>query len=149
MDLALAYNAQMGKFDLALDGYDLATDSGLRSAVIDSLFTDRRADADDDVPDGTTDRRGSWMDNYADVSGDQMGSRLWLLHRATTLPAVLVEAEQYAREALAWMIDDGVAHAVTVTAERVNGHVLGLRVEIARLDGSRFDDLFRYSLEAT
>jgi phage gp46-like protein len=47
---------------------------------------------------------------------------------------VLARAREYAREALEWMIEDGVARAVNVTAEIVSNGVLGLGIEIVRSD---------------
>lgn len=127
--------------DLALDGYDLATEGGLHTAVIVSLFTDRRAESDDEIPDGSGDRRGWWAD-------PALGSRLWLLARAKETPDTLARARAYAIEALQWLIDDGVATAVDVTAEWAQRFVVGLRVVITLADDSRFDDVFNYDLEA-
>lgn len=110
----------------------LAADDGLATAVVLSLFTDRLANADDDLPGPTSGRRGWWGDTYAEQQGDLIGSRLWLLARSKQLPAVLLLAEQYAKEALQWLLEDGVASAVDVTAEVVRPEVLGLQVAITR-----------------
>ncbi|ADU63393.1 MAG: phage GP46 family protein [Pseudodesulfovibrio sp.] len=134
MDVRLIWK-EMGA-DLALEGLDLVRDDGLQTAVVLSLFIDRRAEADDVIPDGTGDRRGWWGDTYPDIIGDKYGSRLWLLSREKQLPRVLVRARAYAEEALAWMLDDGVARAVRVEASFVRTGVLGLRVVIERTDGS-------------
>ncbi len=140
-DLALTPIANGTAFDLAIDGYELATESGLKSAVIVSLFTDRRAEADDAIPDGTTDRRGWW----AEAS---LGSRLWLLAREKETADVLLRAEEYAREALAWLVEDGVAAAVEISAEWVRRGVLGLTVAIRLADRTQFEDVFNVGLEA-
>jgi phage gp46-like protein len=50
---------QPPRIDVRLDGGDLSTDDGLETAVLLSLITDRRAEADDVLPDGGTDRRGA------------------------------------------------------------------------------------------
>lgn len=126
--------------DLVLNSYDLATEDGLRTAVIISLFTDRSAEADDEIPDGSDDRRGWWS--------DVLGSRLWLLARAKEMPDTLARARAYAIEALQWLIDDDVATAVEVTAEWAQRGVLALGVVITLADRDRFDDVFNYALEA-
>jgi len=118
--------------DYALAGLGLEADEGLETAVILSLFTDRRAEPDDVIPDGTDDRRGWWADAWPTLSGDRIGSRLWLLHREKQLPGVLARAEEYAREALAWLIEDGVAERVEVVASIPRGGILGLAVSITR-----------------
>lgn len=110
----------------------LAEDDGLRTAVLLSLFLDRRAGAQDPLPDaGTPDRRGWVGDALAAVPGDRIGSRLWLLRREKQLPGVPPRAEIYAREALAWLLEDGIATAVDVAAAWQGRGVLALAVRIA------------------
>ena len=119
----------------------------METAVVISLFTDRRAKAGDPIPDGVLNRRGWWGDSFPDVAGDQIGSRLWMLAREKQLPSVLARAREYALEALQWLIDDGIARAVNVTAEVVRSGVLGLSIEIVRSDKPvaqyRFDSFWK------
>jgi phage gp46-like protein len=108
--------------DWVLAGSDLASGRDLETAVVLSLFTDRLALADDPLPDpGDSDRRGWWADwNAADpVLGDigPLGSRLWLLSREKQLNSVRLRAEDYTREALAWIIEDEVADDIAIAAE--------------------------------
>lgn len=119
--------------DWRLAGPSLDDDEGLQTAVILSLFSDRVADAGEAGIDATA-RRGWWGDAYAEVDGDRIGSRLWLLAREKRTAAVLGRAETYAREALQWLVDDGVARSVTVAAEAVGqlGEVLALAVTVQR-----------------
>ena len=67
--------------DYAIESMLLAQDDGLTTSVLQSLFTDRRAGPDDVIPGGAEDRRGTWMDAFADEEGDRMGSRLWRFER--------------------------------------------------------------------
>lgn len=140
-DIALQWLTDHG--DLALDGADLATDDGLHTAVMLSLFLDRRADADDGIELGQ-DPRGWWGDTFADVQGDQVGSKLWLLAREKQLPSVATRARQYAIDALAWLIDDGIAEAVDVQAEWVRRGLLGLFVSISRPSKPPFNRQYQY-----
>lgn len=128
-DFALAFDG--AELDMAIADDDVEAEFGLRTAVILSLFTDRRAEEDDDLPGAQDDRRGWWADELAEVAGDKMGSRLWLLERGTTTVDVVPQAEEYAREALQWMIDDKVAERIEVAAELV-GARLGYAVTIYR-----------------
>lgn len=126
-------------FDQGAD-YTLATlglteDDGLETAVILSLFTDRMAEEDDELPAGD-DRRGWWADAYPAVDGDRIGSRLWLLAREKQLPQTLARAREYAIESLQWLVDDGIASRIEVTAEVVRMGVLGIEVEIHRINES-------------
>ncbi|WP_137860804.1 phage GP46 family protein [Variovorax sp. 3P27G3] len=122
---------------------DLVAVNELSTAVFISLFTDRRANEDDVLPDGT-DPRGWWADA---MEGQRIGSRLWLLERARNLPEVMHLAEEYALEALAWLIEDRVAKKVTATAAAVGGckNVLALTVQIFKPDGRGLQWKFRYA----
>lgn len=142
MDVAFSYSPETG-FDLALDGADLARESGLRTAVILSLFLDRRVDSDDLQDGDANDLRGWWADALTDKP---VGSKLWLLRRRKQSNNVAQRAKEYAEEALDWLIEDRVAKQVTVRAEWVRQGVLGLHVSITLPDGSPFDDVFDFSL---
>jgi phage gp46-like protein len=116
--------------DWSLSGKDLASGDGLQTAVVISLFSDRLATVDDGVP--GDDLRGWWGDAYPDKPGDLLGSRLWLLSREKQVTAALRHAEAYAKEALQWLVADGVARSVVVTAEIVGSGILGLTITINR-----------------
>ncbi|OZY61889.1 phage GP46 family protein [Pseudomonas fragi] len=109
----------------------------LRRSVTISLFTWRRAGPDDVVDD--SDRKGWWGDSVPSVAGDKIGSRLWLLQRRTLVADTLKDAEAYAEEALAWLIDDGVVTSVTVTAERQGNDRMNLRVMLNERNGETLE----------
>lgn len=115
-DIALVWDQSKYAADFVVAANDLQTDGGLRTAILLSLFTDRRAELTDVLPTGETDRRGWWADEFADVPGDLFGSRLWLLSRSKRTNDVLDRAQTYATEALQWLIEDKVATAVSVIA---------------------------------
>ncbi|AJI81211.1 TPA: phage GP46 family protein [Yersinia enterocolitica] len=98
-----------------LDGDDLET------AILISLFTDRLARSDDAI-DGD-DRRGWWGDTGSEYP---IGSRLWLLRREKLTTKVALKAEDYANEALAWLLDDGVVTAISSNAQIVYPNRLNL-----------------------
>lgn len=134
-DLALTWSAEDLAADLSIEANDLAADDGLETAVLMSLFLDREAAAGDVLPEGETDRRGWWGDAFPTVEGDKIGSRLWLLARSKATPDVLSRAEEYAREALAWLVEDRVAAKVEVATEFLpGGSGLGIAVEVYRPD---------------
>lgn len=119
--------------DLAVGSEGLEDDDTFRTALLISLLTDRRAAGEDPVRDPKN-LRGWWGDSYPDVEGDQVGSRLWLLSGAKTTDANLALAEGYALEALQWLIEDGAAQTVVVTATRIDPDVLELDIAIERPD---------------
>lgn len=112
-DIALKIQGQ--SFNVAILNGDLEQDEGLETAVILSLFTNRRV-TDEELPDGTTNKQGYWGDKYAQVNGDKMGSRLWTLERSKRLTETLRRAEDFAKEALQWLIEDGVATSIEASA---------------------------------
>lgn len=127
-DIASVWNGSGADWQLA--AASLADDDGLQTAVVISLFTDRLAQPPDVPPGGA--RRGWWGDAYAEVQGDLIGSRLWLLEREKETPQTLQRAVEYAREALQWLVDDGVCRAVNVAASVPRPGLLALEVEIVR-----------------
>jgi phage gp46-like protein len=133
-DVALTY--RNGIIDLDFGDGGTAIDDGLRTAVIISLFSDRRAEGDDALPEGGSDRRGWWGDIHPQMEKDLIGSRLWLLSRAKQMPSVLRRAENYAREALQWILDDGVATRVEIAAENPRDGLLALSVRIRSATGA-------------
>jgi phage gp46-like protein len=156
-DIKLVFDPQTFTFDIALDGADLAVDDGLETPVIVSLFSDRRADDSDPLPDDPSptgrssgDRRGYWGDWYPDsvlataaagiavlpTPTDRIGSRDWLLSREKQTPDVLQRAIAYGKEALQWMIDDGIAASVDIAASFIAQGLLRRVVTITRPDGT-------------
>lgn len=116
-------------FDAAMESGSLAAGADLRTAVILSLFCDRRAEADDALPDPAGSRRGWWGDA---LMQRPIGSRLWLLSREKQMQEVVNRAREYATEALQWLVDDGIVEELAVEAEVVRFGVLGLAARIVR-----------------
>ena len=132
-DFKLDFDNGAGAADLALTSTgDFAPEAGLETAIIISLGTDAMARDDDELPDGTDDRRGWWGDLAEQPGGprDETGSRLWLLDRAVMTQETLRRAEQYAADALAWLVTDGVAERVDVTASEIQPGAIGLAILI-------------------
>lgn len=129
MDITIRWSAADSRGDWTLaPGGDLETGGDLANAILLSIFTDRQALADDVIPDGTGDRRGWWGD-------PQMGSRLWLLDRAKQTDETRRRAEDYAAEALQWLIDDGVVARFDIVATWERRSFLALRITAYRTDG--------------
>lgn len=134
-DVLLAFGA-LGT-DLQLAGGDLLTDDGLLSAVIISLFTNRLADPGDELPAGEPERQGWWADATLPGGKDRIGSKLWLLRREKQLPTVVARAQEYAQEALAWIVDEGRANAVEVIADVPAQGVLRISVRLSMAAGDQ------------
>lgn len=128
------------KFSFETANGDLKTEEGLRTAVIVSLFTDARATVDEVFP--NTEKRGFWGDALSDIVGDRMGSKLWLLDREKQTNETRVRAEQYALDALQWLIDDGVASKVDASASFPAAKSLLLDIVITRPSGENINYTF-------
>lgn len=138
-DVATIWLPAEGRGDWALAGPDLAAGLDLETAVLISLFTDRVADPDDVIPDGSGDPRGWWGDLGRSSA---IGSKLWLLERAKRTEDTRLRAEGYATEALAWMVEGAIASEVQAVAAWTRRGQLDLAVTIVRPDGAQ--QLFNY-----
>lgn len=148
-DARITFDAESLSGDLRVVNGQLEPEAGLLTAVVISLFTDRRARADDPLPARETNRRGWWGDVLPEAAGDQIGSRLWLLSREKTTEQVRLRAIEYAREALAWLREDGIAEDVEIEAEiqRPNAgvpSVLALGIRIVKPEDREIAFRFRY-----
>lgn len=130
-----------GVFDFVVENGDLKTTDGLDSAVVVSLFSDRRAYREE-VADPMK-RRGWIGDLVSDVASDRHGSGLWLYeqHRLTQATAVGVRNE--AVQAFDWAVDENLieraeADVLKHPAERR----ITLNVTLHMLDGGKTSRAF-------
>lgn len=115
-----------GTFDISY----LPAQSSLADAVTISLFTNLRDD--------TTEVKHGWWAN--DLLPHPVGSKLWTLARAKRSEQTRQLALTYAKEALQWLVDDGHAHAITVTAAWYDTLLL-LQITI---DGTNYQHTLNY-----
>jgi phage gp46-like protein len=147
-DIALIWRKDTFDADFSIVANDLAPDAGLQTAVLLSLFLDRRAQEGDVLPDDQTDRRGWWADQYASVEGDKIGSRLWLLSRAKQTQETLDRAADYVREALQWMVDDKVTNQIDVATSFFAPGMMGIQIKIHRPTTDAVTFKFNYNWTA-
>jgi phage gp46-like protein len=126
-DAVLIINNGFYDFQIDEDG-DIRTDEFFDTAILYSLFGERRA-APDEVVD--PERRRGWIGNDSDFEN---GSKLWLLYQARLTRDTLNRVEDEASKALQWLVDDGYAVAIEdVSATVNNGQVLlGLTIRRSR-----------------
>lgn len=131
-------------FNLSFKLGDFESDDGLETAILVSLFSDRRVRYDELI-EGESDRKGWYGDVATDQTGDQIGSKLWLLDRGKASEETRKLSEEYASEALQWLLDDGVAETVDVTAVLVPRDRINLTIVITR-PKERDKYFYRYQL---
>ena len=116
----------------------------LAQAVLISLFSWRKSAADDGPV--APHRQGWWGDTFAQVQGDRIGSRIWLLQRQKTTSDVIQKAQTYAKEALQWLIDDAVVARFDIFAETAQGQlnlaVTGYRPDDTQAISARFQNVW-------
>lgn len=132
-DTTTVWVPALGRGDWVQNGADLESGGDLVTAVLISLFTDRVANADDEISDGSNDPRGWWGD-----LGERypIGSRLWLLNREKQTAETAARAKDYIAEALQWLIDDGVVARFDIDTTWIASGRLGAQVIANRTDGS-------------
>lgn len=142
MTICLAWTLEGLDADLVVDAGYIERGTGLEEAVLISLFTDERCDEGVEHPGAEHDLRGWWGDRYMERP---LGSKLWLLGREKLTPELLPRIEAEAKAALQWMIDDGLASEIEVTAEIYDSKSIGLLTKIYRPgdSGEAFERLWR------
>lgn len=133
--------------DLAIVDGDLGADEGLETAVLISLFTDRFVPKEE-LPDGIEDSRGWWADALSEIPEDKIGSRIWLLDRGKLDLKTKNRMKDFADEALAWMLSEGIASKVEVTTLLVQNTRIELNVKIYKPDGDNIPFRFLWDGQA-
>lgn len=146
-DIKIRFDNKLAIGDLSLLNGDLEREEGLETAVLISLYTDARA-SEDDNPDDPNDLRG-WVGDLLPERNDTIGSKLWLLDRSKATQDNANKAKEYAKQALQWMIDDGVASAIDVSSSIIGyEETKKLVLDIAiyknndKILGIKFNDLW-------
>jgi phage gp46-like protein len=150
MDVQLFTGCEQNScFDIGVICGDLATENTLLTALMVSLFTDRRSWDNDELPKTQDDKRGWWGDA---LDGFFWGSRLWLLESSKSTSDVPELAIGYVREATDWLVEDGLADKVLIEAEYVadcTGALckdqLGISVTLCRPRDNDLNFKFRYA----
>lgn len=131
-DISLNFKADL-TIDLTIENNDLQTDEGLETAVLISLFTDSRPENTKiNLPSGRDDLRGWWGDQFLEESTDQTGGELWLYLRGKRTNQTIKNIEDSCKNALNWLIIDGIAQSVNVTTIIENQFDVLIQIEILR-----------------
>lgn len=126
-DAVLTIDPTSGLYDFQIgeDG-DILTDDFFDTAILYSLFGERRASAEEVVEPQS--RRG-WIGNAEDFEN---GSKIWLLSQARVTRDTLNRLADEAKSALQWMVDDGLAVSLGEISATVSGGRVLLNVTIFR-----------------
>jgi phage gp46-like protein len=119
-DATISWDTANNRGDWSMSGPILTAGNDLETAIIISLFSDRMAQPDDVIPDGSNDPRGWWADDTVPI-----GSRLWLLRRAKQTKDTLQKA-----------YDDGVVGRFDISVQWVRAGVLGAQITAYKPSGT-------------
>lgn len=124
-----------GLFDLNVVDSVFETVDGFETAIIISLLTDARAASS--VVQSPSRRRG-WVGNILTAdTGRQLGSTLWTFEQARLTDATLNDMSVAAQESLNWMVEDGIAKAVSAVAIQNGTRSVIINVSIATIEGKQ------------
>lgn len=136
-DITVVYDPQRKCGRLVFNGRDWALDATPESALLISLGSDRRAHADDKLPDaysltnpaqpGTLMARRGWVGDALDPLGRLIGSRWWIFQRQKAIEPVRKGIEDATAEAVGWLAT-GRGIAINIAVRWLRHGVLAVRV---------------------
>ena len=125
-DAVLTIDPTTGAYDFEIDGDgDIKTVDFFDTAILYSLFGERRASADEVVD---AHRRRGWIGN----SDFENGSKLWLYSQARLTRDTMNSVQDEAKKSLDWMVEDGLAVSIGDPTVALSGGRLLLEVIISR-----------------
>lgn len=132
IDIKLRQRAdRIWDINIDTDG-DLEKDDGFGTTIALSFIGRRRATAGEVI---VPERRSGWIGNVlSDTPGFEMGSKSWLRNQSRMLPNSPAQIKNDYQSALQWMLDDGLAKSIIITATQ-NGDSIPVEVNI---DGESF-----------
>jgi phage gp46-like protein len=140
IDTALAYDPATHRCDLVFDGTDFCLDDGPVTPVLTAVFLDRRAHADDVLPDptpqtyspATLNAKRGWCLDFLDPFGLLVGCRRWIFIRAKQTEATRLGYESALKEALEPLANNR-GWPMSLAVRWVRAGLLGWRVKIGQI----------------
>lgn len=120
--------------DLVIENGTVKADNTLETPCLISLHSNRRVEVED-LPEDITTQEGWWGDEFSEADNDLIGSALWTLARRKVVAETAVRMEEVIEEAFQWLLDDGIADTVAVTAARSADSAIEGQAEITKPGG--------------
>lgn len=99
-------------YDISIDANgDIKTEDAFNTAILMSLFCERRASASE-MPDAL--RRRGWIGNTDDF---EIGSKLWLYEQARKSTATDLNINAEVLNALSWFVEDNLLESINATTK--------------------------------
>lgn len=126
VDITIKKRGSNKFYDIVFDSDgDIETTEGLETAVILSLFGEKRASASEVA--SAELRRGWWGNLLNQVKDYEIGSKLWLLEQARLTQETLNSSLTSTQEGFQWFIDDRLLDDVLVTSNFTDS---GIKIKI-------------------
>jgi phage gp46-like protein len=122
MAIDIKLNSDAGYFDFSITSGDFTTTSGLDSALLMSMFVNKRADFSEVAAVGK--QQGWWGNTIGGYANYEIGSKLWLLYQAKHTNNTLNLAKTYTYDGLSWFLADQLADRIVVADSFTNNNLL-------------------------
>jgi len=112
--------------DVVIENGDLIKEDGFETAILISLFSDAYVKEPGKL---FREKRGWWAEK---LFNKENGSKWWILERSNITRQTLRLMEQYGKDALQWMIDDGIAVKIEDLAIKRENNIVDFYLVIYR-----------------
>jgi phage gp46-like protein len=129
-----------GYYDIDFGRGEIIGAEGMDTAIIMSLFTNKRADESEVA--NPIDRGGNIMDELNNDPNFEIGSKLWLLRQSRANQDTLNRAESYINECLQWMIEDNIAKNISVSCSFYNNELIS-NITIQKADNTKYTKSYK------
>lgn len=131
---------EKGSYDIDFENGDFALTDGLDTAILLSIFAEKRATRSQ-VEDPLK-RRGHFSNEFASVEGYQVGSTQWLFtEQAENSESNTTQLENSIKDGLRWFVDDKICKKINVNANQKSN---GVDVDI-ELQGNNKEESTYYN----
>lgn len=128
MTTDVVLNRDNGYYDLTWsDSGDIETAATLDTAILMSIFEELRATPGEQP---VSELRRGWLGNEG--TGFEQGSKLWEFEQERITGSMLAELGVVIRNALQWLLDDGIAKSITVETPTLENGRVGVRINFGR-----------------
>lgn len=132
-----------GLFEISSQGGDFDTVDGFETAILVSLFTNSRRD-ESDISNPLA--RGGWIGNWRTAKKQrELGGLCWTVEHERLTANVLNIAREYAKNALNWMIEDGLCRNVEVETLPYKQREIQYNIAITSRDGIKYDYIYLWN----
>ena len=136
----LIYNSDIYSSGFGMCDISFTEGTTLQSVVLMSLLSWRKCSVSE--LDSDSNRYGYWID----TPSNRFGCRLWTLRRSKLTANTVILVKQFIKEALEWMMDEGICSAIEVRATQTSDRIMA-NVTIIKNTGDTesvtFDDLWK------